>query len=1421
MYYKNGMRKISVKLLLLGGVLGLLMANSVGAEEDVVIGTGTANSYYPFYIFDTFAPRAYYSRCQMIYLASEIGAGDKTITKIAFYTDAVASDDELKKSQIWLKNIPVAEDKFTSDGWLDPGTEVYPEQTLTIPSGIGWKEVDITDFAYTDGSNLMVSYRHQDGSTESNAHGYDYTDQGGVNYRIVRGFSSTNPPPSVNRSTHRPNIKIFYTAPTPSIVLADNGTQVGAANVLQGTTNHILHKFQLTVTTSNATLTGMTSTTAGTYLAADITNLKVWYSTDATLDTGSDDLLSTYTETGTAGLKTFPSFTEQIINSGTTGYIFITADIATNATATNTIYISPGVATSDLTFASGDKSGSTTAGGVQTIISPSIALADNGTQVSAANAVQGITNHILHKFQLTVTTANATLTGMTSTTAGTYLAADITNLKVRYSTDATLDAGDATLSTYTNPGTAGLKTFPSFTEQIINSGTTGYIFITADIATNATATNTIYISPGVATSDLTFASGDKSGSTTAGGVQTIIAAVTTTLVPDEDLAPLQWSITGTDHWDEINEPIGTPTDDSIYTQESSNAFIDKFNLTNPTKYVGKCIEITAKVRGKFSYNGADGGGNHISVQLLKSDDTQIGDPWAIKFATEDVWENVSNTWSGLDLSEADVRGLRIEVTKCAAGMYNLAGYISVINVDVVYGSEDNQAPSPVPSDLLCEGLASPVANVTDITPEFSAIYNDPNTTDFANKYQIQVSTDNTFASVTHWESGAGGTPMSDISKGSRCSDISYGSSTGFLLGTTYYWHIKFWDDEGAQSSFSATANFTIKSDAGYNKLYVRTAANDGSDAHNGANPITQAWATIGHAASVMVAGDIVYVAPGTYEEATITPANSGTGSGDLISYIADTDGSHTEDGAGNVIVNPSTNINGFTVTKDYIKIDGFTITTTQKGISAENSNVGIVISNNNIHNNVYGICGLGSGLTISNNTIHAHTGSFGGIYKVGDGSTIHENTINSNHQGIDVGGDNVTISNNAIYSNGTEGIYEPGTGSIIKNNLIYSNVTKGIQIGSSNKTIEISNNTINSNGQHGIYALCTGSSNITIKNNIITNHNGTNDVGIYGNDDVTCTYNNVYGNDDDYYNFTDPTGTAGNISTDPLFVDDGTKTLDFHLMSTYDGLTESYTDPGSCHGGVWGANPSIGTWTLDASCSPCIDGGPDDPVPLEPEPNGNKINMGCFGNTAQASFNCFGITAVELVSFGARPEKNYILLNWMTEAEIDNDKWLISRSETKDADYKQITELHAQGVPNTYIYIDSSVTPGQAYWYKLGDVDKSGKTTWHGPVLAKAGHKIKISFSLKEPAANPSTGKVRLEYSVSGYQGDKQRPVTLKIYNISGQVVKTLIDERQGPGHYTIWWDGKNNESKKVGSGTYFCHFKANGELVRKLIRIK
>jgi hypothetical protein len=226
---------------------------------------------------------------------------------------------------------------------------------------------------------------------------------------------------------------------------------------------------------------------------------------------------------------------------------------------------------------------------------PKIYISDNGTQVAAANVNESTTAHILNKIKIdAVSGFNPNLTGMTCTTAGGYDAADITNLKVRYSTDATLDGLDATLSTLSSPGAAGSKTFPSFTSQTITGGTTGYIFITADIAaSSASGGNTISVNA-LGSSDLTFSSGIKASATTAGGTQTIISACTNPTIGTQPTTP-QSSCTATNTTFTV---AATGTSLTYQWQDSISG--------------GSWANITSGTSGTFTYSG------YTSVSLVAS-----------------------------------------------------------------------------------------------------------------------------------------------------------------------------------------------------------------------------------------------------------------------------------------------------------------------------------------------------------------------------------------------------------------------------------------------------------------------------------------------------------------------------------------------------------------------------------------------------------------------------------------------------------------------------------------------------------------------------------------------------------------------------------------------------------------------------------
>lgn len=103
------------------------------------------------------------------------------------------------------------------------------------------------------------------------------------------------------------------------------------------------------------------------------------------------------------------------------------------------------------------------------------------------------------------------------------------------------------------------------------------------------------------------------------------------------------------------------------------------------------------------------------------------------------------------------------------------------------------------------GELSPVVAVGDGTPVFSAVYADTDEGDVAGMYEVIVYSDSGCTSQV-WDSGSEGTAMTNCTEGNRCGDITFGGSALMFDGGSYYWKIRYWDDEPSAGSFSSCAD---------------------------------------------------------------------------------------------------------------------------------------------------------------------------------------------------------------------------------------------------------------------------------------------------------------------------------------------------------------------------------------------------------------------------------------------------------------------------------------------------------------------------------------------------------------------------------------------------------------------------------------
>lgn len=92
-----------------------------------------------------------------------------------------------------------------------------------------------------------------------------------------------------------------------------------------------------------------------------------------------------------------------------------------------------------------------------------------------------------------------------------------------------------------------------------------------------------------------------------------------------------------------------------------------------------------------------------------------------------------------------------------------------------------------------------------------------------------------------------------------------------------------------------------------------------------------------------------------------------------------------------------------------------------------------------------------------------------------------------------------------------------------------------------------------------------------------------------------------------------------------------------------------------------------------------------------------------------------------------------------------------------------------------------------------------------------------IIFFLRQNRPNPFRNTTKINYALP-----KPTKVKLLIYNITGQVVRKLVENEQKEGYYEIVWDGKDNRGRKLASGIYFYRFETEeAKLIKKMIMTK
>ncbi|MFI5253639.1 MAG: T9SS type A sorting domain-containing protein [Bacteroidota bacterium] len=208
-------------------------------------------------------------------------------------------------------------------------------------------------------------------------------------------------------------------------------------------------------------------------------------------------------------------------------------------------------------------------------------------------------------------------------------------------------------------------------------------------------------------------------------------------------------------------------------------------------------------------------------------------------------------------------------------------------------------------------------------------------------------------------------------------------------------------------------------------------------------------------------------------------------------------------------------------------------------------------------------------------------------------------------------------------------------------------------------------------------------------------------------------------------------------------------------------------------------------------------------------------------NTGRYTLGNPGVLPITLSEFtGMTVASHTIKIDWTTVTEQNTYGFFIQRHDERSKAYTDVSDLIAGAGTSVnqlhhYSWTDAKATGG-VYYYRLRTVDLNGDVEYSSEikvnVVLGVNGQEPLVFKLSQNYPNPFNPTTTIRYSVptSGF-------VSLKIYNIIGQEVATLVNNFQEANRYSVVWNAGD-----YSSGVYFYRIVAGANTqVMRMILVK
>ena len=204
-------------------------------------------------------------------------------------------------------------------------------------------------------------------------------------------------------------------------------------------------------------------------------------------------------------------------------------------------------------------------------------------------------------------------------------------------------------------------------------------------------------------------------------------------------------------------------------------------------------------------------------------------------------------------------------------------------------------------------------------------------------------------------------------------------------------------------------------------------------------------------------------------------------------------------------------------------------------------------------------------------------------------------------------------------------------------------------------------------------------------------------------------------------------------------------------------------------------------------------------------------NVGNLGVSPLPTVNN-SVLPVELISFNIITDLNRISLHWETATETNNYGFEIERKNETEP-WIKLGFVEGNGNSNSpkyYSFKDVMKKPSGKYLYRLKQIDNDGNFDFSAEIEVLLN--IPDDFELSQNYPNPFNPSTTIEYTIP-----ENTAVELKVFDILGKEIWTLVNEVKAPGKYEVLFEANN-----LSTGIYYYRMQA-GDFVdtRKLILLK